>query len=242
MTALPPRPVGRRPSWWWRRLELSANTYRSFAVPRPRLRGVLHRAAAAVFPLVVLVLVLAADTGRARVALVAFGGAMELMLATSAVVHLRRWNVWTTEVLFRLDHTAIFVAVAGTATPIALLGLESGAGRRLLLLSWGLALLGMVVVWWPGRTPVGFANTAFITLGLVVGLYAGSATERAGLAFLLLLGLGGAVYIVGAVLVALGRPDPSPLVFGYHEVWHVLVLVGLATHTIMVAVTLVPLA
>lgn len=236
-----PRPTA-WPRWWWDRLELSPNTHRSFAHGRPTWRGRMHRAAALLFPLLVARLVLVAPDGRSRLAALLFGLSMEVMLATSAVVHLRRWGVWTTEVLFRADHTAIFVAIAGTGTPVALLALDGWARSTLLVAVWGLAVAGMAVVWHPRATPEGFGNTAFISLGGVITLFSPLAVATAGTGFAVLLAAGGAVYTVGAVLVALQRPDPLPGVFGYHEVWHVMVLLGLAIHLVMVETTLLPLA
>jgi len=230
------------PAWWWRRLRLSPNTHRSFQHELPSWRGRMHRIAALTFPLLALRLVLLAPAGRARWAAVAFGVAMETMLATSALVHLRRWGVWTTEVLFRADHTAIFVAIAGTGTPVALLALQGTARIALLAAVWGLVLVGLLVVWHPAPTPQGFANTAFISLGGVVAVFTPTAAARAGVGFVVLLALGGLVYTVGAVLVALQRPNPRPGVFGYHEVWHTMVVVALLVHLVMVEATLLPLA
>lgn len=237
LSQVPPRPA-RWPRSWWSRVQLSPNTHRSFSHAHPRWRGRLHLVGAVVWPVVVAFIAQAAEPGVPRASIVAFGVAMWLMLATSAVVHRRRWDVWTTEVLFRADHTAIFVAVAGTSTPIALLALDGPVRIGMLALAWGLAAVGAVVVWHPAPTPPGFANSAFIGLGVVVAAFTPAARAAVGDGFLPLLIAGGVVYAGGAIMLALKWPDPSPEVFGYHEVWHVLVLVGLAIHTAMIVTQL----
>lgn len=175
-----------------------------------------------------------APPGAPRAAVAVFGACIAVMFAVSATVHLRPWSAYVTEVLFRADHTAIFLAIAGTATPIAVLGLGGGTGTVLLWIMWGAAAVGIGVVWWPRPTPHGFATTVFITLGATPVVLLPRLVARAGWDTVALLLGGGALYIVGAVIVAIRRPDPDPQRFGYHEIWHLMVIAAVVLHYAMV--------
>lgn len=236
-----PRPDG-WPRWWWQRLELSPNTHRSFAHTAPLTRGWLHLLLAVTWPAAVVLLVGAADGARATASALAFGIAMQAMFTTSAVTHLRRWDVWTTEVLFRLDHVAIFLAIAGSITPFALLVVGGTWGWIMLGLTVSATVLGIGTVLWPVQTPVGFANTSFITLGAVIMPFLTVAWARMGPVGVALLLGGAAVYVGGAILLAYQRPRLWPRVVGYHEVWHAMVAIGVALHYVMVRDHMLPLA
>lgn len=221
----------------------SHNTDRALAAAvRPALRGLVHRGAAVLAVPAAVALVVAAPTGRARLAAGVFGACIAAMLATSAVVHWRAWGPQTTEVLFRLDHTGIYLAIAGTATPVAMLALDGWHRTVVLAGAWAVAAVGVGLEWLPFPTPRGVAHTLYLVLGwatvpFVPAVVANAGWDTAGL----LLG-GGLLYTVGAVVVAVQRPDPAPRVFGYHEVWHVLVVLAVLLHYAMVGATLLPTA
>lgn len=220
--------------------ERSPNTERALTLPRPRARGISHRIAAVLALPAAVWLVTIAPAGRPRVAAAAFGLGVWVMFTASALVHLRPWPPFVTEVLFRLDHTGIFLAIAGTATPIALLTLSGWQQDLLLYGVWGGTAIGLGFIWWPRATPRGWANAIFITLGaLTVPLLPWIAAD-AGWGTVGLMVAGGLVYLVGVVIVGLRRPDPAPHVFGYHEIWHALVIVAVVLHYVMVARLLEP--
>lgn len=237
-----PRPVGRWPSWWWRRVQISASTHRSFGHDAPRFRGWSHMAMAFVWPVLVAVLLPSADGPTAVIGALVFGSGMQAMFTLSALTHLRRWDVWTTEVLFRLDHTGIFLAIAGTITPFALLVLDGWISAAVLGGVWLVTLGGIGFTLWPSRNPVGFGNTMFITIGVLTLPFLPRAWSRMGPTGVALLLAGGAVYIVGAVMLAHQWPRAWPRVFGYHEVWHGMVIVAVLLHYVMVRNHLLPLA
>lgn len=212
-------------------LELSPNTERAMSLPRPRWRGVSHRVAAFVAPVVFAVLVIAAPDGDDRTAMLVYGLGTTIMLATSAVVHLRPWPAQTMEFLFRLDHVAIYVMIGGSSLAFSIALLEGTARTWLIALTCGLAVIGIVVEWLPFATPQGVGNAIYLTMGWLVVLFIPAMYWTVGLAPLLWLFAGGVCYTVGAAIVGLRRPDPDPEVFGYHEIWHLLVLAAVVLHT-----------
>ncbi len=220
----------------------SHNTIRALSGPRPALRGVSHRAAAILSVPAAVVLSLSAPSGTPRLAAAVFGAAMAIMFSASALTHYRRWSPDATEILFRLDHTAIYIAIFGTLVPVALLGLDGGWRTLLLAGVGGACAVGIAIEWLPFATPRGVAHTMYLALSWTTVLAMPRLLHLAGWSALGLLLAGGVAYTVGAVIVAVQRPDPRPHVFGYHEIWHLLVIVGATLHYLMVGVALLPTA
>ena len=237
-----PRPVHRWPAWWWRRVQISASTHRSFGHEAPRVRGWSHLAMVVVWPVLVAFLLPRADGAAAVTGALVFGLGMQAMFTFSALTHLRRWDVWTTEALFRLDHTGIFLAIAGTITPFALLVLEGWVGVAVVVGVWLVTLGGIGFTLWPSRNRVGVGNAMFITIGVLTVPFLPSAWSRMGPAGVALFLGGGAVYIAGAIMLAHQWPRARPRVFGYHEIWHAMVIVAVFLHYAMVRNHLLPLA
>lgn len=214
---------------------LSPSARRLLRRPRPRYRGVLHRWAAVASVPVGLALVVGADGLEATVAAAVYALGTTLMLATSALVHARDWGIAEVETMVRLDHTAIFSMIAAGATPVALLGLQGRAGSWLLVVAWAGALAGIVVEWVPVHPPPGVMNAVYLGLGWSMIVFTPWMVRDLTTAQLALLIGGGALYSVGAIIVGARRPDPWPDVFGYHEIWHVFVVVATVAHTALVA-------
>ncbi len=151
------------------------------------------------------------------------------MLATSAIYHVPDWPPATKRVLRRADHSAIFLGVAGTYTPIVLATLAGWMELTLLVVVWSGAAAGIVVrnVFLNARP---WARAApYVALGWV-GILLVPALVGASVAMALLVLAGGIAYTLGAVVYARRRPDPAPATFGYHEVFHALTLVAVALH------------
>ena len=206
---------------------------------KPRLRGVSHEIAALVFPaLGVLALVLAHSAGsKAAVAVYTVG--LTGMYATSACYHRGSWSVAAKRRLRRLDHSMILVGIAATYTPIAAIGLHATTALALLTVVWGLAVAGVVIrnVWL--GAPRWLVAGVYVAVGWTALAVAPTLWTQLGVVTFGLLLLGGVVYSIGAAVYSRRRPDPLPAVFGYHEVFHALVLAaGLLFYAAVIRVVL----
>jgi hemolysin III len=207
---------------------------------KPRLRGVLHRYALIASLLPCLLLVLEAPSGRATLASSVYAGSLVGLLGTSALYHGVNWSPRARFWLARLDLVMIFVLIAGTYTPIVMLRLEPELASWVLAGVWGTVLCGGVLKaiwvdppkWASAAIFVGVGSVALPFLPLVAVAIGGPATA--------LMLLGGGFYVAGAVVYGLQRPDPIPAAFGYHEIFHALVIAGAAVHFVAIAVYIIP--
>jgi hemolysin III len=203
---------------------------------KPRLRGVSHQWAFFVSLVTGGVLVATAPEGRARVAAAVYAASVAGLFGASALYHRITWaSVAARRWMRRLDHSMIFVLIAGTYTPIALLALSGPLATAILIAVWAGAAAGAVMklVWIDA--PKWVVALTYVLLGWVAVAAFPQLYDALGLtAFLMVLG-GGLLYTAGAVVYARRRPDPVPAVFGYHEVFHVLVIVAAALQYAVVA-------
>ncbi len=218
--------------------ERSHHAERALNGPRPRWRGRTHRIAALLSVPAGAWLVATAPGGTPRWACAAFAFGTFAMFAASATYHWRRWSPHTTEVLLRLDHTGIYLAVGGTATAFAVLGLPPDTARVTTIVAWSVVAVGLVVEWLPRANPPGLTNGFYLAIGWGSVLVVPLLWRHAGPLAVVLLLAGGVLYTVGVVIVSRQRPDPVPGVFGYHEVWHALVIGAVTLHYVDVALLL----
>jgi hemolysin III len=202
---------------------------------KPRLRGVLHEAAFAVSLVTGTALVCLAEGGRARTAAVVYAVSVALLFGTSAAFHRGSWSGRSFTVMQRLDHSMIFVLIAGTYTPFALLLLSGTAQIVVLSVVWGGALLGIVLRNAVQRPARWLFVGLYLALGWVALAIFPQIVETGGLHVLLLLLAGGVLYSAGAVVYATRRPNPSPRWFGFHEVFHAFTLAAFAVHYVAVS-------
>ena len=206
-------------------------------VAKPKLRGWLH---AGMFPVAVaagIVLVALAGTGEARTAAAIFASTGALLFGTSALFHRGSWSPRVHRLLRRLDHSNIFLIIAGTCTPFAVLALPPSEGRVLLWVVWLGALAGVAFrVLWVGA-PRWLYTPVYVALGWVVVFFLPGFLAGAGVAVLVLIVVGGALYSVGALVYGLKRPNPSPSWFGFHEVFHTLTIAAFIVHYVAVSLT-----
>ena len=187
-----------------------------------------HLAAALVaFPAAIW-LVSRAGSHTARFAAGVYGGSLVVLFTISATYHR---VYWTDQVIRsavgRIDHSAIFVLIAGTYTPFCLL-LGSASGLALLATVWASAMVGMAIVVFFPRTPKPVRSAIYVLLGWLIVPFLPALHAALGTRPFLLILAGGACYTLGAVIYAARRPDPFPTVFGFHEIFHLLVVVAAA--------------
>jgi hemolysin III len=199
-------------------------------VQKPLWRGVLHKWAAPFAFGAGTVLVALAPTREAAIAGAIYAVSLALLLSVSAVYHGYYWSAGPRTWLRRADHASIFLLIGGTYTPIAMLAIGGNEGHRLLLAIWsGVALGVLVSMLWP-RAPKFIAAGIAVAVGWMIVPYIGTLRRVLDAPELWLIVLGGIAYTVGAVVYAAKRPDPWPRSFGYHEVFHALVLLAAALH------------
>jgi hemolysin III len=207
---------------------------------KPRLRGVLHEwAFYLAIPLGVAV-GLVAETSRGKVAAAVFAGGVVSMFGASALYHRVAWTPGRRRWLRKLDHAGIYAMIAGTYTPFGLLVLAGDWRITVLAIVWGGALAAVVLRFAWASAPRWLPALIGIVLGWVGVVVFPQLLTRTGIPASMLVLAGGLCYTVGALIYARRRPDPFPSVFGYHELFHALVIVAVAFQYTAVAVFVVP--
>ena len=206
----------------------------------PRLRGLLHAHAAWVAGAASIVLVALAPTGAARIAALIYGGGLIALFSASALYHRwpgdPRWKPW----LRRLDHSTIFVFIAASYTPVALLVLH-GSTRTVVLVSvWAGAVVGVILSLAWITAPRWLQAACYLAVGWVAVIALPELWRQVGAAPFLLLAAGGALYSLGAAVYAIRKPNLWPRTFGFHEVFHALVIAAAAMHFVAMAGWIIP--
>jgi hemolysin III len=202
---------------------------------KPRLRGWLH---AGTFPVAVAagsILTALAPQGRARIGALVFTVTAALLFGTSGLYHRGTWSKRAAETLKRLDHSNIFLIIAGTYTPIALCLLPAAQARSLLLTVWLGAFGGVLfrVLW--VDAPRWLYTPIYVALGWVAVFYFGPLLAGGGPAVMALIVAGGVLYTLGAVVYGTKRPNPWPRWFGFHEIFHAFTVAAFLAHFTAVA-------
>jgi hemolysin III len=207
---------------------------------KPRLRGVFHQYAFFASLASGTLLVLLAATTRALVAAAVYAASVSALFGVSALYHRATWTTSARRRMRRLDHAMIFLLIAGTYTPVGLLVLHGTLGAVVLAVVWGGALVGIVLQLTWTTAPRWLGGTVYLALGWVAVAAMPQLFARLGVTGGLLVVVGGLVYSAGAAVYALRRPDPVPAVFGYHEVFHLLVIAGVAAHFLAISLFALP--
>ena len=207
---------------------------------KPRLRGVSHQYAFFVSLGCGVGLILAASDGRARLAAAIYAAAVSALLGTSALYHRVTWRPKARRWMRRLDHSMIFVLIAGTYTPVALLALKGSLASTILIVLWAGALGGVIFKLAWIDAPKWLFAIVYALLGLVTAAIFGELPAAIGWLGAIGIALGGALYLTGAVIYASEKPNPWPKVFGYHEIFHALVIAGATAHFAVIAFVLLP--
>ncbi|GGK52725.1 DNA-binding protein [Planomonospora parontospora subsp. parontospora] len=202
---------------------------------KPRLRGWLHAGALPVTLVAGFVLVALGPTLQARLAAVIYAITSGLLFGISATYHRGTLSPRLEEVLRRLDHANIYLIIAGTYTPFALLALDGSARVVVLSVVWAGAIAGVLfrVLW--THAPRWLSTALYIALGWTAVFVLPQLAEGAGVAAVALIFVGGVLYTAGGVVYGLRRPDPSPRWFGFHEVFHAFTLAAYLVQYIAVS-------
>lgn len=209
---------------------------------KPKLRGWLH---AATVPLILaagIVLIVLSPTATTRVGSAVFVGSALLLFTVSAIYHRGTWSPRTWAVLRRFDHANIFILIAGSYTPFALLFLHGSAQITLLAVVWVAALAGMAFrVFWTDA-PRWLYTPMYIALGWAAVFFIPQFLEGAGrfntgiaVSALVLVASGGVLYTLGGLVYGFKRPNPAPRVFGFHEVFHSFTILAFIAHYVGVS-------
>ncbi len=209
-------------------------------IPKPKLRGVSHQWAFFVSLLAGAALIVAASGSREIIAVSIYAFSLSALLGTSALYHRVTWQPGARRWMRRLDHTMIFVFIAGTYTPFALLVMEGALADVILVVVWASAVGGAILnlLWWDAPKPVTAAvylGTGWAALAAMPQLW-----EKIGPVAVGMLAMGGALYTAGAIIYARRSPDPNPEVFGYHEIFHLLVIIAAAIQYAAIAIYALP--
>jgi len=197
---------------------------------KPLLRGHFHQAAFFIALGSCLLLLLKATNSISFIAVSVYSFSLINLLGTSALYHRINWSVNKRKWMKRLDHSAIYVLIAGTFTPICLLALSQDSGKKLLITIWAVATLGILQSLFYVQAPKWLSAILYVFAGYLILPYLSELKSSIGETNIWLLIIGGLLYTIGAVTYALKRPHLKPEVIGYHEVFHILVIAGAACH------------
>ena len=204
-------------------------------LPRPLLRGVLHQAAFSVSLVVGTLLIVGADGARRQVAAAVFAGSVAVCFGASALYHRVTWTPRLRLWMRRIDHTGIYVLIAGTYTPVCLLVLGGAWRWAVLVMVYAGAGTAVVLKFAWVEAPRWVAAALGLALGWVGVAALPQLATRLNPTAVLLLCVGGLAYTAGAIIYARRRPDPLPTVFGYHELFHALTLVAVSCQYVAIA-------
>lgn len=189
------------------------------------------------FPLAVVTgtaLVVSAPTAAGRSASAVFALTAMLLFGVSALLHRGSWPPRVEDALRRFDHANIYLIIAGTYTPFAVLALPQEQGRTLLLIVWSGAAAGVILrVFWTSA-PRWLTTSLYVLVGWIAVFFLPGLIDGAGIAAAILIIIGGLLYTIGAVVYATKRPDLSPEWFGFHEVFHAFTIAAFIAHYVAV--------
>lgn len=209
-------------------------------LPRPHLRGWLHLGAVPVAIGLGIALVIVAPPGDGTLAAAVYALSVVALFTASAAYHRGRWTPSVRPWLQRVDHAMIFVLIAGTYTPVCVIALDGALADVLLLVVWAGALLGVALQLAPFPKPRWVEVAVYVALGWVALAAMPQLIDHLGVVPVLLIALGGALYTAGAVVYGLKRPDPAPLTFGFHEVFHAFTIAAAGVHYAVIAFWVLP--
>ena len=210
------------------------------ALAPPLLRGYLHLAGAMVAPFALIHLIYVADTPGSVVGAAAFGVSLILLYATSAMYHILPWSARVRPLVRRLDHSMIFVFIGGVYTPFALMLMSKQLSISVLLVVWGLAGVGVVLKLAALKTPHWVSIGLYFTMGWLAVVPALKVASTSPIEVVILPAVAGVMCSIGAAIYLTQWPNPFPRVFGYHAIFHTLVVISTAMLYAVLAIYVLP--
>ena len=220
----------------------SLEPIRNRAINRPKYRGVLHSYCFFISIPAGILLVATAPSATGKFASFAFAFGISAMLGISALFHRTDFSDSEWLRFRRLDHVGIYLCIAGGYTPIGMIAVGGWVQKTLLITAWVSVALGTTIRFLPFDPPYGFMNSLFLSMGWVAVLAIPQLLDFLEFEWILLLAIGGLLYTCGAFVVGLRRPDPWPETFGYHEIWHAMVVAAATLHYCVMAFGIIPQA
>lgn len=216
-------------------LSFSSTEKNDFSLAKPKLRGFFHQAAF-FFSLGACGMLLSlAKNFNSLISVFIYSFGVVTLFGVSSLYHRRQWSPKNRQWMRRLDHAAIFIMIAGTGTPLCLLAISETGGKTLLVLIWGAAFLGVMQTLFWIKAPKYLSAILYLAMGWLAAPYISELKVALGNLSVSLVVIGGVIYSIGAVVYALKRPNPWPLIFGYHEIFHILTIVAAILHFIVIA-------
>jgi hemolysin III len=177
-----------------------------------------------------------AQSGRGRVGALVYAVGLVALFGVSGFYHRVRWSEARRRLMQKLDHGTIFVMIAGSYTPVCLIALQGWVSWTMLAVAWVGATVGFVIAFTgTGRLGRALRSTLYIVLGWAAVVAVPQMWSRLSIAELVLIAVGGVLFTIGAVFLLTKWPDPFPRVFGYHEVWHLMVVAAVVCHFIAIS-------
>lgn len=202
---------------------------------KPKLRGWLHAATSPLTLAAGIVLIVLSPTVATRVGSAMFAGTALLLFTVSAVYHRGNWSPRVHTALRRFDHANIFLLIAGSYTPFALILLDGAARVGLLAIVWTGALAGVVFKLFWTDAPRWVSTPIYMALGWAAIFYAHDLASGGG-AVITLVAVGGGLYTLGGLVYGLKKPDPFPTWFGFHEIFHTLTIAAFVCHYVAASI------
>ena len=204
------------------------------AEPKPKLRGWLHAGTVPILGAGIIVLIALAPGATYKASLAVYLGCAILLFANSATYHIGNWSAGVKAILRRVDHSNIYLFVAGTYTPLSMMLLTGASRIAILSLIWGLAVAGVLfrTLWLSAPRPL-YAAT-FVIMGWAAVWWMPDLWRAGGPAVVILILVGGVVYSLGALVYARKWPNPSPKWFGFHEVFHACTVAAAISHWVAI--------
>lgn len=194
------------------------------------MRGWIHAVTCPIAAAAGIVLVAIAPTTAARISSAVFAATTVVLFGVSALLHRGHWSPRTESALRRLDHANIYLIIAGTYTPVAVLALPTSQGTLMLTIVWIGAIAGVFFRLFWLEAPRWLSTTLYVVIGWIAVFFIPGLIDGAGAVAVTLIVVGGLLYSVGAVIYGLKKPDLEPGTFGFHELFHALTVLAFICH------------